>query len=133
MNIRQKAQAAWGQAQQEEKEAQERHARRNEERSIEWLHENFDGATLEDFSAQNIRIKFTMPHFRRKLHIRGECPRCYKEVWSMGIECWAELGEMLNGDFRTCAPLHKCVIADSGPDAADTLRDALIEFLDIEL
>ncbi len=102
--------------------------------AIEWLHENFDGATPEDFSAQNIRIKFTMSHFRRKLHIRGECPRCYKEVWSMGIVCWAELGEMLNGDFRTDFHLHRCSLAaTSASDPADTLRDALIEFLDIEL
>ena len=133
MNIRQKARATWGQAQQEEKEAQEKRVQREAELSALWIAEWFDGATLEDFAAQNIEVMFSVNTGRRRLHIKGECPNCHEQAWSSAILTWRGLGEMLCGDFRRDFHLHRCKAMMTTPDQADTLRDALIEFLDIEL
>ena len=133
MNIRQKAQTTWGQAQQEAKEAQEIRAQREAELSARWLAEQFDGATLEDFAAQNIEVKFSVDTGRRGVHIKGECPNCHEHAWSSAILTWRGLGEILYGNFRRDFHLHRCKTVMTTSDSADTLRDALIEFLDIEL
>ena len=133
MNVKQKAQTTWGQAQQEAKEAQEKRAQREAELSARWLAEQFDGATLKDFAAQNIEVKFSIDTGRRRIHIKGECPNCHEHAWSSAILTWRGLGEMLYGDFRRDFHLHRCRAVTITSDSADTLRDALIEFLDIEL
>jgi hypothetical protein len=133
MKIRSKAHEAWEQAQRKTTESQERQQLKEDEANEEWLTETFDGATIEQFGAQGIDIHFSRQGYRRYLHIRGDCPRCGERAWSVSIDTWVTLGEMLNGKFRTDYRLHRCKRpATECADPVDTLRDVLLEILELE-